>query len=139
MGGHDGGDDLAHLAGRGGAHFGDGGIDEGGQFFFGQGLGQIALDDGQFGGFLVGQILTAGGGILLDGVLTLLAFLDDEVEHLGIVQGAAGTAQVHQTVLDGGLEQAQDGQTHGVLGLVGLDVIFFDSFKQAHGVGMGRG
>ena len=62
VGGHDGGDDLAHRAGRGGAHFGDGGIDEGGQLFFAQGLGQVALDDGQFGGFLVGQILTAGGG-----------------------------------------------------------------------------
>ena len=90
------------------------------------------LDD-RLAHHVVGQ---AGEGLRADDVGRAVV---DEVEHLGVVQGAAGTAQVHQAVFDGGLEQAQDGQTHGVLGLVGLDVIFFDSFKQAHGVGMGRG
>ncbi len=132
--GHEQAHDLPHLPGRGRARFGNGLLDGRRELFLAHGRGQVGFQDGEFLGLPGREVASARLFVLGDGVPALLAFLKNDVEHLLVGELAAGTAQLDEAVFDRRLEHAQHGDAHGLLGLVGCDVVGVDLFEERHAV-----
>ena len=129
---HERSHDLAHIGRPLGAHLCNGFLDDCGKLFVGKSLGKIGFEHCKLVRFLRCQIFPCCLLVFGNGVAALLGFLDDDVQHFLVGKLAAGTAQFHKTVLDGGFQHAQDRDLQALPGLVGANVVRFDLFSESH-------
>lgn len=83
---HDGFHHESHVLGGRGTRLADHGIDGLGEFFGGEGLGQVGFDDGNFLSFLRGKLGALTLFELLDRFFPLLDHGGHDAAHLGIVE-----------------------------------------------------
>jgi hypothetical protein len=121
--------DLAHVARAAGAQLRHDGLDLGGDLIDRQACRQVGLQHGQFGGFLVRQVLATGLSERRDRILALLDQLVDDGDDGDVVQG---DALVHFLLLARGQQQADGAQTLAVLGAHRGLHVFGDLVLEAH-------
>jgi hypothetical protein len=114
--GHEGAHDFAFVLGAGGAELGDAGLDFRGDVVAGELRGEVALEDGEFGLFLVDEVLAAALLKLVDGFVALFDLFLEEGGEGGLVER---TALFDFGVLDGGFDEAEGVAPEGVAGFHG--------------------
>ena len=126
FGGFDDGAHLLHGVGAGFRHgFGDGGV----HFGIAGAGGEIGLEDGEFLGFLVDQILAAALAELIDG---FFALLDERLQDLNGLRFVERVDFLGFFVLDGGFYASEDAQTEFVFRAHGVDQVLLDFFGESH-------
>jgi hypothetical protein len=114
FGGFDDGSHLFHGVGAGfGEGFGDGGV----HFGFAGAGGQIGLEDGEFFGFFVDEVLSVAFAELVDGLLALFDERLQDLDGFGFVESVDFLGFF---VLDGGFYAAEDAQAEFVFGAHGV-------------------
>src|SRR3954447_2777199 len=101
--GHGSGHDFAHVLGAARAQLAYDGANFGFDLGFGELLRQVALEDGGFGEFFVGEILAVSAGVLVSRFTPLLDLFAQNVLHACIVKLAHA---LDFGVLDGGAGHA---------------------------------
>jgi hypothetical protein len=122
-------DDGAHLFDGVGAGFGHG-FGDGGIHFGIAGAGwEIGLEDGEFLGLFVDEVLAVTFSELVDGFFALLDERLEDLDGFGFVERVNFLCFF---VLDGGLDAAQDAEAEFVLGAHGVNQVFLDFFSDCH-------
>lgn len=122
--------DLTHVGAGGGSGFGDGGCDDGADFFGAHGGGKVFFEDGDFSLFGLGELAAVGGFKLLDGVLSLLDLLADNGEGVCMSDDVVFVTGFDGGVGEGRFQGAEGSEGNGILGLHGGLQIFHDCFSE---------
>jgi hypothetical protein len=126
FGGFDDGSHLLHGVGAGfGEGFGDSGV-----HFGVAGTGwEIRLENGEFLGLFVDEVLAIAFSKLVDGFFALLDERLQDLDGFGFVERVDFFGFL---ILDGGLDAAQDAEAEFIFGAHGVNQVFLDFFGDGH-------
>ena len=119
----------AHLFDGFGAGFGDSFGDGGVHFGVAGAGGEIGLEDGEFLGFFIDEILAVALSKLVDGFFALLDERLQDLDGFGLVESPDFFGFL---ILDGGFEAAEDAEAEFVFGAHGVGQVFLDFFGESH-------